>query len=82
MDSLVLVRYFIHYPQIIHTAFQVEVYSIVLDPGRAFDILWSTFLFPGAGGPLLPFVLIFSWITCIVKGNRNPTSHARNLQRP
>jgi len=48
MDSLMLVRYFIHYPQIIHTAFRVEVYSIVFDPASAFDILSSTFLFPGA----------------------------------
>jgi len=62
------VRYFIHYPQIIHTAFRGAVYPIAMNPARAFDLPGSTF----SGLP----VLIFSRITCMVKGNRNSTSHA------
>jgi len=62
------VKYFIHYPQIIHTAFRAAVYLIAVNPARAFDLLKSMFA--------EPLVLIFSRNTCIVKGNRNSTSHA------
>jgi hypothetical protein len=72
-NSWKVVGYFIHYPQIIHTAFRTAVYLIVMNPARATS-------FPG--GDFSPWVvLIFSLNTCIVKGNRNPASHARHLQR-
>ncbi len=67
-DSQMPVKYFIHYPQIIHTAFRVAVYPIPRNPARVFDGHEPTFPHP--------LVLIFSWNTCIVKGNRNPASHA------
>ncbi len=69
------VRNFIRYPQIIHTAFRAAVYSIAGGPARAFDLSASISL--SADSPFeSPLVLIFSSNTCIVKGNRNSTSHA------
>ena len=69
------VRYFIHYPQIIHTTFRAAVYPIAKNPARGIDAQSS--IFPDSSDPgSAQAVLIFSLNTCIVKGNRNSTSHA------
>jgi hypothetical protein len=67
-EPQVPVRYFIHYPQIIHTTFRAAVYSIATNPARVFSS-FGAIITP-------PLVLIFSQNTCIVKGNRDSTSHA------
>jgi hypothetical protein len=71
MDFMTHVGNFIHYPQIIHTAFRAAVYPIAMNPARAFNAPVSIFLPAGCLAATL-LGLIFSPITCIVKGNRNP----------
>ena len=75
MDVPIPVRYFIHYPQIIHTAFRAAVYPMTVNPARAFTPSPAIFL-PDREPCTSPLMLIFSLNTCIVKGNRNSTSHA------
>jgi len=75
MNAPMPVGYFIHYPQIIHTAFRAAVYPMTVNPARASTAASS--VFPTAcGHSHSPLELIFSANTCIVKGNRYSTSHA------
>ncbi len=47
VELLMPVRYFIHYPQIIHTAFRAAVYPIAMNPGKGIRSSEEHILRPG-----------------------------------